>query len=49
MKALCVVGVVGLWLCVMVGVFYSGPALNTCGAISGGLAAIGLKFANWGC
>lgn len=49
MKALCVAGVVGLWLCLMAGVFCSGPVLNICGAVSGGLATIGLKFSDWGC
>ena len=48
MKALCVAGVVGLWLCVMVSLVASGTVVNVLAAASGGSAAIGYKFSEWG-
>ena len=48
MKVLCVAGVVGLWLCVMVSLVASGTVVNALAAVSGGSAAIGYKLSEWG-
>lgn len=48
MKVLCVAGIVGAWLCVVLSLVSSGALVNTLAIISGGSAAIGYKLSDWG-